>query len=128
MEAASRGAAEAGGTTVGILPGERSEDANEFVTIPVVTGLGQARNIVNVLSGDAVVALKGEGGTLSEIAVARRSDIPVIALDAWGEIDGVLVVDTPEAAAELALELASRSRANGRRSPWEGSSMSKGRP
>ncbi len=119
MEAASRGAVQAGGTTVGILPGERAEDANEFVTIPIVTGIGQARNIVNVLSGEAVVALTGEGGTLSEIAVALKSDIPVVAVDAWGEIEGVLVVDTAEAAVQLALELARKARTGpGRKSPW----------
>jgi len=119
MEAASRGAIEAGGTTIGVLPGEHAEDANDFVTIPIVTGVGQARNIVNVLTGEAVVALKGAGGTLSEIAVAVKSNIPVIALNSWSEVDGVLVVDSPEKAAETALELARTSRAAGRRpSAW----------
>ncbi len=116
MEAASRGARGAGGTTIGVLPGERAEDANEFVDIPIVTGMGQARNIVNVLSGEVVVALRGEGGTLSEIAVALRSRIPVVAVDAWREIDGVRVVDSAEAAAELALHLARAGRTAGERS------------
>ena len=120
MEAASRGAHHAGGLTVGILPGERASDANEFVTVPIVTGLGQARNIVNVLSGDAVVALPGEGGTLSEIAVALRSSVPVAAVDSWREIDGVRVFDSPEEAVDAAFEMARAARAGGkRRSPWD---------
>ncbi len=119
MEAASRGAVQAGGTTIGILPGERAEDGNEFVTIPIVTGIGQARNVVNVLSGEAVVALRGTGGTLSEIAIAVRSDIPVVAIDAWREIEGVRVFDSPEDAVDAAFELARESRRKGRRSPWE---------
>jgi uncharacterized protein (TIGR00725 family) len=113
MEAASRGARGAGGTTIGVLPGERAEDANEFVEIPIVTGMGQARNIVNVLSGEALVALTGEGGTLSEIAVALKSDIPIIAVNAWHGIDGVRVAETPEQAVDIAMELARARRAQG---------------
>ncbi len=106
MEAASRGARLAGGTTVGILPGPSADDANEHVTIPIVTDMGQARNVINVLSGDAVIALPGLEGTLSEIATALKSSIPVVALAAWGEIEGVVSAATPDEAVRLAFECA----------------------
>lgn len=83
MEAASRGCAQAGGTVVGILPTESSEDANPFVRIPVVTGMGEGRNIIIVRSAQAVIAIGGSYGTLSEIAFALRLGIPVIGLRTW---------------------------------------------
>ncbi len=110
MEAASRGASQAGGLTIGVLPGERAADANPHIALPIPTGLGQARNIVNVLAGEAVVALPGEAGTLSEIAVAMKSGIPVVVLGAWSSLGGVDVADSADEAAELALEHARRGR------------------
>ena len=89
MEAASRGASEAGGLTVGVLPGEDAASANPFVLLPIPTGMGEARNIINVRSGDAVIAVKGSYGTLSEIAVALGLGIPVVAVESWGELGGV---------------------------------------
>lgn len=83
MEAACRGARAAGGTTVGILPGRRREDANPYVDIPIVTTLGEARNLIVACSGQAVIAIGGEYGTLSEIAFALRSGIPVVGLSTW---------------------------------------------
>jgi uncharacterized protein (TIGR00725 family) len=83
MEAASRGAAEAGGVVVGLLPGFRRGDANRWVTIPIVTGLDQARNVVLVRSCDALVAVGGMYGTLSEIALALKLGIPVVGLRTW---------------------------------------------
>ena len=83
MEAACRGARAAGGTTVGILPGRRREDANPYVEIPIVTALGEARNLIVACSGEAVIAIGGEYGTLSEIAFALRSGIPVVGLKTW---------------------------------------------
>jgi uncharacterized protein (TIGR00725 family) len=106
MEAASRGARLAGGMTVGIMPGPSADDANEYVTIPIVTDMGQARNVINVLSGNAVIALPGAEGTLSEIATALKSDIVVVALAAWSEIAGVVTAATPEEAVRLAFEYA----------------------
>ncbi len=83
MEAASRGAAEAGGTAIGIVPGHSIEEANEFCTEVVATGIGHARNLAVVSSGDAVIAIGGEWGTLSEIGFARAIGRPVVALRSW---------------------------------------------
>jgi uncharacterized protein (TIGR00725 family) len=106
MEAAARGAKQSGGLTVGILPGERAGDANAFIDVPIATGLGEARNVVNVRAADAVVAVAGRYGTHSEIALALGMGIPVVALDSWTEIDGVIQAGSPEQAVEMAFELA----------------------
>lgn len=82
MEAACRGAQEAGGLTVGILPGGL-EEANPYVDLPILTGMGQARNVVLVLSAQAVIAVAGGPGTLAEIALALKSGRPVIGLGTW---------------------------------------------
>ncbi len=105
MEAACRGAKRSGGVTIGILPGLRAEDANQYVDYPIVTGIGDARNSIVVRSAQAVIAVAGSTGTLSEIAYALKSEIPVISLNSW-DIPGVHQVDKPAAAVELALELA----------------------
>jgi len=111
MEAACRGASAAGGLTVGILPGVDAASANEHVAIPVPTGMGDARNVINVRAGDAVIAVKGSHGTLSEIAVALGRNIPVVAVDSWDNMDGVEQADDASMAVERALELArARSR------------------
>jgi len=83
MEASCRGAASAKGITVGILPGGDAEEANRYVHIPIVTGLGHARNSIVVRSAQAVIAIDGEYGTLSEIAYAVQYGIPVIGLHTW---------------------------------------------
>ncbi len=83
MEAACKGASAEGGLTVGILPGENSRAANPYVQIPVVTGLGYARNVAVVKSAEAVIAVGGSYGTLSEIGHALQSGIPVIGLNTW---------------------------------------------
>ena len=109
MAAASRGAKSAGGTTIGILPGESRAAANERVDHAVVTGVGHARNLAVVASGDAVIAVGGAWGTLSEIAFAGVLGRPVVVLDPGGHaVEGEHVhrADTPEAAGELALRLA----------------------
>lgn len=80
MEAAARGAAQAGGLTVGILPGTDAGSANPWIRVPLPTGMGEGRNILVVRAADAVVAVGGEWGTLSEIALARKIGVPVIAL------------------------------------------------
>ncbi len=89
MEAASRGAAEAGGTTVGILPTYDASSANDYVKIIIPTGLGHARNAVVVAAADAVVAVGGRFGTLSEIALALKLGKPVIGINTWPGIEGV---------------------------------------
>jgi uncharacterized protein (TIGR00725 family) len=108
MEAAARGAKRAGGLTIGILPGERGEDANEHIEIPIATGLGEARNVVNVRAADAVVAVAGRYGTHSEIALALGMGIPVVAFGAWSELGDVIQADSPEGAVAKAFELAAR--------------------
>jgi len=81
MEASAKGAKDRGGLTVGILPGNSAGQASKYVDIPVVTGMGDGRNIINVLSSDAVVALPGKGGTVSEIALALKNGKKVILLN-----------------------------------------------
>ena len=83
MEAACKGAKSAGGTTIGILPGRSSRDANSYVDIPIVTTMGFSRNVIVVHTGDAVIAIGGAFGTLSEIGHALGDGIPVIALNTW---------------------------------------------
>jgi len=102
MEAACRGAKQAGGTTVGILAGKDRSDANPFVDIAIATGLGQARNAVIVRAADAVVAIGGGYGTLSEIALALRRSKRVVGLGSW-DIEGVEPAASPEAAVAAVL-------------------------
>ncbi len=83
MEAACRGAQSEGGLTIGILPGESRRGANPYVQIPIVTGMGYARNVVVVKSAQAVIAIGGSYGTLSEISHALQNSIPVIGLNTW---------------------------------------------
>jgi hypothetical protein len=83
MEAACRGARAAGGLTIGVLPGVSAGDANPYVDIPLVTGLGEARNLLIVRTAAAVIAVGGEYGTLSEIAFALKLGRPVIGLNTW---------------------------------------------
>jgi uncharacterized protein (TIGR00725 family) len=93
MEAACRGAQEAGGTTVGILPG--TEGGNPYLDITIRTGLGHARNVLVALSADAVIAVGGKYGTLSEIAIALKAGRPVYGLGTW-DIEGVIPCSSPE--------------------------------
>jgi uncharacterized protein (TIGR00725 family) len=103
-EAASRGAVLAGGTTVGILPGRTRAEANPYVRVPVPTGLGETRNALVVMDADAVIALPGAYGTLSEVAHALLAGTRVVSLgDAAWAIPGTLPAATPEDAVEAAL-------------------------
>ena len=102
MEAACRGASREGGTTVGVLPGLDRGAANPFVSVALATGLGEARNALVVRAADALIAVGGAYGTLSEIALALKAGKPVIGLGTW-QIDGVERVEGPEAAVNLAL-------------------------
>jgi uncharacterized protein (TIGR00725 family) len=113
MAAAARGAKSAGGTTVGILPGESRAEASEWIDHVVVTGLGHARNLAVVASGEAVIAVGGAWGTLSEIAFARILGRPVVVLEpGWAVAgEGVERAATPEEAVELALRLAAAAPA-----------------
>jgi len=93
MEAASKGAREAGGMTVGILPGRDRHEANPWVAVAVPTGMGEARNALVVRAADAIVAVGGEWGTRSEIALARKAGKPVAGLRSW-DLEGVEPFDT----------------------------------
>jgi len=99
MEGVCRGASEAGGHPIGILPGEDRTAANEFVGTAIATGLGNARNALVVLNGDAAIAIDGSTGTLSEIALALDAGNPVAGLGTH-DVAGVEAVDTPAAAVE----------------------------
>lgn len=104
MGAAARGAKAAGGTTIGILPGETREAASPWVDHVVVTGIGHARNLAVVASGDAVIAVGGKYGTLAEIGFALTLGRRVVVLEPGWEVDGALRAATPESAVELALQ------------------------
>jgi hypothetical protein len=109
MEAACRGAKSAGGTTIGILPGVSRSEANPYVDIPIVTGLDQARNVVVVRTAQALIAVGGGYGTLSEIAYALKLRIPVVGLHSWQwarEGPAIVSAATPEEAVEAAFALA----------------------
>ena len=104
MAAAARGAKAAGGTTVGIVPGETRADANEWTDHVVVTGIGHARNLAVVASGDAVIAVGGRFGTLAEIGFALTLGRRVVVLEPGWEVEGTVRAATPEDAVRLALE------------------------
>ena len=102
MEAACRGAREEGGLTIGILPGGAAADANPWVDVPIATGLGYTRNALVVMNADAVIAVDGEYGTLSEIAYGKIHGKKVVGLATW-EVKGVETAATPEQAVGMAL-------------------------
>lgn len=112
MEAACRGCSEVGGEALGLLPGGDAATANPYVTLAVPTNMGHARNVIIAHTAQALIAVEGEYGTLSEIAVALKLGRPVVSLDSWPGIDGVIVADSAEKAVTLALQLgASRGEA-----------------
>ena len=114
MEAACRGAREAGGLTVGILPGSDRGAANPWVSVALPTGLGEARNALVARAADAVIAVGGEFGTLAEIALALKAGTPVVGLGTWelardgAPVDAIVRVADAREAAERALELIGR--------------------
>ena len=105
MEGASRGCAEAGGTVLGLLPGADATSANPYVTLAVPTNLGHARNIVIAHTAQVLIAIEGEYGTLSELAIALKLGKPVLALSGWREIPGVIPVGSPTEAVAHACQL-----------------------
>jgi len=110
MEAACKGASEAGGLTIGILPGDNRRDANPYVKIPIVTGMGYARNVTVVKSARAIIAIDGGYGTLTEIGHALQSGIPVIGLKTWSiSMDGksdknIIIAKNPKEAVDMAVK------------------------
>ena len=112
MEAACKGASSQGGLTIGILPGDNRRAANPYVRIPIVTGIGYARNVAVVKSAQAVIAIDGSYGTLSEISYALDSGIPVIGLNTWAlsrhdqQDSSIVLAQDPNEAVSKALNLA----------------------
>lgn len=119
MEAACRGAKSEGGITVGILPGHDRSEANPYVDVAIATGMGEGRNTVNVRAADAVIAVGGEFGTLSEIAFALKTGKPVVGLDTWQlarpgrPTDPIVRATSPEEAVEQAMRLAGKGGLQG---------------
>jgi uncharacterized protein (TIGR00725 family) len=109
MAAAAQGARERGGHTMGILPSYDPNQANPYIEFAVATGMGEARNAIIIGSANAVIALSGEGGTLSEIGLALKLGRPVVALRAWPQLEGLYRADNPRAAVAMALELCGAS-------------------
>ncbi|MFQ6025916.1 MAG: TIGR00725 family protein [Dehalococcoidia bacterium] len=128
MEAVCRGAKAEGGTTIGILPGRSSAEANNYVDIPIVTTMGFSRNVIVVNTGQAVISIGGAFGTLSEIAHALGDGVPVVGLQTWpltvkGDGDpieqGIIQASDPVDAVEKALAAAA-ARSNSHQSEVRG--------
>jgi len=109
MEASAKGAHDAGGLVIGVLPGDRS-DANPYIKIPIVTGIGECRNIIIIKSSDAIIAIDGSYGTLSEIAFALKFNVPVVGINTWdlksnsGDCPHIPKVEDPKEAVKLAIK------------------------
>lgn len=116
MEAACKGASEAGGLTIGILPGDNRAQANRYVQIPIVSGIGYARNVAVVKSSQAVIAVDGSYGTLTEIGYALQAGIPVIGLGTWSlaikgkEDKNIIPAENAKGAVAKAMKLIENSR------------------
>ena len=108
MEAACRGCVEAGGEALGILPGGEAATANPYVTLAVPTNMGHARNVIIAHTAQALIAVEGEYGTLSEMAIALKLGRPVVALNSWPGLVGAIEAASAEEAVALALQLAAR--------------------
>lgn len=109
MEAAARGAGEAGGLVVGITPGYVRSEANPWIEVAIPSGLGHARNVLVVAAGQAVIALPGGFGTLSEIYLALKLGRPVVLLTRWAEVDGARYAENAVSAVREALNAAKRT-------------------
>lgn len=105
MEAASKGAKSRGGTCIGILPGKSKNECNPYIDYSIVTAMGHARNVIVVGSCDAIIAIGGSFGTLSEIAFALRLEIPIIGLNTWDVSSDIKKAETPKEAVRMAIEL-----------------------
>ena len=112
MEAASRGAAAEGGAVIGILPGSSRDEGNPYLTVSIPTGMGEMRNALIVRAADSLIAIAGEFGTLSEIALALKVGVPVVGLGTWelsksgGRVAAFIEASSPEEAVRQALRLA----------------------
>ena len=104
MEGAAKGAKENKGVTVGILPGVDNAEANPYIDIPIVTGISEARNLIVIRSSDAIIALPGQFGTLSELAFCLKMEKPVVGLTTWEISDRIIKTKDPQQAVKSALE------------------------
>jgi len=121
MEAAARGAAEGGGTVVGLVPSYDPARANRHLAVVIPTGMGHARNVLVAAAGDVLIALPGEHGTLAEIALARAIGRPVVVLRGWRMVPGVVHARTADEAVRRALILVQRPpKVRSRRRPTGG--------
>ena len=105
MEAAAKGAKREGGTTVGILPGASAREANPYIDIPVVTGMGEARNVMIVRTAEVVIAISGGPGTLSEIAFCLKLGVPLVGIKTWDVDSDIYHVETAAEAVDMAFQL-----------------------
>ncbi len=105
MEAACRGCREAGGETIGILPGTDAEAANPYVSLAIATNMGHARNVIIAHTAQALIAVEGEFGTLSEMAIALKLGRPVVALNSWPGLAGVVEVACAKEAVDRVLQM-----------------------
>jgi len=113
MEAAAHGAKDAGGVTIGIIPGRDKSGANPYIDIVIPTGIGEARNVLVVQTSDAIVSLHGKYGTISEMAFSLKLGRPLVSLVEWSVLPEVITVPDPEQAVEKAVELARNARGHG---------------
>ena len=104
MEGAAKGAKEEGGVTIGILPGEDKAEANPYIDYPIVTGFGEARNLVVIRTADVIIALPGKYGTLSELSFALKLGKPVVGINTWSISDRIRMVKKAKDAVKAALE------------------------
>jgi uncharacterized protein (TIGR00725 family) len=104
MRAAAKGAKRAGGLTVGILPQDSTNSANQYIDVPIATGMGIGRNVIIARTADAVIAISGEYGTLSEIAFSLQLKKPVVGIGTW-DVEGVIEASDAEDAVRKALKL-----------------------
>ncbi len=109
MEGAARGAKSVGGTTIGIIPTVNKKDANDYIDFVIPTGIGHARNLLVVNTADAIVALPGKYGTLTEMAYALIAGKPIVSVSAWKLGDEIQQVEDPIEAAKIAMDLARKS-------------------
>lgn len=108
MEASSRGCFDAGGDVIGVLPGPSAANANPYVTLPIVTNMGHARNIIIAHTADALIAIEGEYGTLSEMAIGLKLGKMVVHLNSWQALGDAVAVNTPEEAVDLVMQAIGR--------------------
>ncbi|VAX24354.1 hypothetical protein MNBD_NITROSPINAE02-137 [hydrothermal vent metagenome] len=105
MESAAKGAFSNGGVTIGILPGDNKDDRSPYISIPIVTDMGHARNVIIAQTADGLIAIEGGSGTLSEIAISMKLGKPVVSIGKWSQMEGVIAAQTPEEAVEKVFKL-----------------------